>query len=314
MVSIIIPTFNRASLIAQTLDSIKGQTHTNWECLIIDDGSSDNTREVVQHFISEDARFQYHLRPGDRPKGANACRNYGLELSSGTFINWFDSDDLMHPEKLAIQLEGLESLGMPFSVCQSEVFEGHPGNIIGLKHDTIRSGNAFDDFVSKKIVWLTQAPLFRKAIFDQNTHLRFNETLQASQEWEFFSRILFQFPHYHAEDRALVLLRHHTDSISYKPEFVRLRRQNYLKARAIIYQLAKSNTMSPELELFFARFFYDTFKERVEARIFKEAFYIYHRFLLPQRLLTTMQKAKLFLALSSFYLAGKGEKLLKIKI
>ncbi|WP_372938266.1 glycosyltransferase family 2 protein, partial [Seonamhaeicola sp.] len=86
LVSIIIPTYNRAHLIGETLDSVLAQTYTHWECIVVDDGSSDHTSQVVATYCKNDARFQYHQRPLDRPKGANACRNYGFELSKGEYI------------------------------------------------------------------------------------------------------------------------------------------------------------------------------------------------------------------------------------
>ena len=79
LVSIIIPTFNRAHLIGETLDSILAQTYTHWECLITDDGSTDNSIEIIQEYVTKDTRFKLFTRPANRPKGANACRNIGLE-------------------------------------------------------------------------------------------------------------------------------------------------------------------------------------------------------------------------------------------
>lgn len=83
LVSIIIPTYNRAHLIGETLDSVLAQIYTNWECIVVDDGSTDSTAELLAFYVEKDSRFQYHHRPKDRLKGANACRNYGFELSRG---------------------------------------------------------------------------------------------------------------------------------------------------------------------------------------------------------------------------------------
>ena len=63
LVSIIIPTYNRAHLIKETLDSVLTQTYTNWECIIVDDGNSDNTEEVINSYIAKDQRFKYCHRP-----------------------------------------------------------------------------------------------------------------------------------------------------------------------------------------------------------------------------------------------------------
>lgn len=98
LVSIIIPTYNRAHLIGETLDSVLAQTYQNWECIVVDDGSTDGTDEVMAAYMAKDTRFQYHHRPKDRLPGGNAARNYGFEVSKGEYIQWFDSDDLMLPE------------------------------------------------------------------------------------------------------------------------------------------------------------------------------------------------------------------------
>ena len=95
-VSIIIPTFNRGCLLEETLQSILKQTYTKWECIIVDDGSTDNTEKIVEKYIKSDSRIQYYKRPETRKKGANSCRNYGFKLAKGEYINWFDSDDEMY--------------------------------------------------------------------------------------------------------------------------------------------------------------------------------------------------------------------------
>lgn len=108
-VSIIIPTYNRAHLIRETLNSIKEQAFDDWECIIVDDGSIDNTNEIVQEIVKNDSRFQYCHRPSQRPKGANSCRNFGFEMSKGIYINWFDSDDVMDLNFVKLKVLELEN-------------------------------------------------------------------------------------------------------------------------------------------------------------------------------------------------------------
>src|SRR5690554_3978886 len=117
LISIIIPTYNRAHLIGETLDSVLAQTYQNWECIVVDDGSTDNTDEVMAAYMAKDARFQYHHRPKDRLPGGNAARNYGFEVSKGEYIQWFDSDDLMLPEKLEMKVSSLLDKNVDFVVC-----------------------------------------------------------------------------------------------------------------------------------------------------------------------------------------------------
>ena len=108
LTSILIPTYNRVHLIIETLDSIKEQTNTNWECIIVDDGSDDGSKDVIGEYIQNDTRFQYYQRPPSRKKGANTCRNMAFEKSKGQYIKWFDSDDIMLPNALEKQVEFLE--------------------------------------------------------------------------------------------------------------------------------------------------------------------------------------------------------------
>ncbi|MGM8362775.1 glycosyltransferase family 2 protein [Flavobacterium sp. ARAG 55.4] len=107
LVSIIIPTYNRAHLIGETLDSVLAQTYENWECIIVDDGSTDNTEAFVEEYKKKDARFSYYHRPTDRLKGGNGCRNYALENSKGKFIQFLDSDDLISSNKIEVQVKQL---------------------------------------------------------------------------------------------------------------------------------------------------------------------------------------------------------------
>ena len=72
LISIIIPTYNRAHLISETLDSILAQTYLNWECIVVDDGSTDTTADVMREYIKKNSRFQYHQRPDNRKKGPNS--------------------------------------------------------------------------------------------------------------------------------------------------------------------------------------------------------------------------------------------------
>ena len=122
LISLIIPTFNRAHLLGETLESIIDMEYSFWECLVIDDGSIDYTPELMEFYTSQDSRIKNFLRPASKPKGANACRNYGFEKSKGEYINFFDSDDLIHPAKLTRQLKYLQNTNNSFTVSQVDFF------------------------------------------------------------------------------------------------------------------------------------------------------------------------------------------------
>ena len=124
LVSIIIPTFNRADLIISTLESVKNQTYDNWECLIIDDNSTDATFDRVAKFTNNDSRFKFIKKASEFKSGASVSRNIGLTLSSGKFIQFLDSDDILAENKIEQQLNIL-LLNDKFSivVCKWELFD-----------------------------------------------------------------------------------------------------------------------------------------------------------------------------------------------
>ncbi len=103
LVSVIIPTYNRAHTLTKTLNSVLNQTYQNWECLIIDDGSNDKTEEVISIFL-KDHRFKFLKRSEKQPKGAATCRNIGLENAKGSYIQFLDSDDFLAKTKFEYQM------------------------------------------------------------------------------------------------------------------------------------------------------------------------------------------------------------------
>lgn len=104
LVSVIVPSYNYGSFISETVQSLLSQTYKNWECIIIDDGSTDNTKDVVLDFARQDERIKYIYQNN---QGLSAARNTGLSNSQGEFIQFLDADDLIESKKLEIQVEFL---------------------------------------------------------------------------------------------------------------------------------------------------------------------------------------------------------------
>ena len=193
LVSIIIPTYNRAYLIGETLESIIAQNYKNWECIVVDDGSSDNTATLISDYIKKDNRFQYFQRPVERMKGANACRNYGFELSKGEYIKWFDSDDIMHADFLEKQAEVLENNSdLDFCASFSNTFLGTTHNIVAYNNPevTICDSNTIKNYILGKIIFLTPSPLWNIS-FLKGKKL-FDESLTNAHETDFNFRRLIE--------------------------------------------------------------------------------------------------------------------------
>jgi glycosyltransferase involved in cell wall biosynthesis len=192
LVSIIIPTFNRAHLIGETLDSVINQTYQNWECIIIDDGSTDNTAEIVKNYLDRDNRFHYHQRPDSYKSGGNGARNYGFALSKGDYVNWFDSDDVMFPDKITQKMNLISEGNYDFVVCKGALYESLP-EVEPIPWPLHLNGNVLLNHILGRISFVTNGPLFKKEFLLQNQPL-FDENLKVRQEWEFFNRLLLENP------------------------------------------------------------------------------------------------------------------------
>ena len=118
LVSVIMPTYNCAKFIAETLDSIKAQTYENWEVVIVDDCSKDNTKEIVDAYIANDARIKYHCLEVN--SGAAVARTTAMAMAEGEYMAFCDSDDLWMPDKLERQLAFMNDNGYAFSCTAYE--------------------------------------------------------------------------------------------------------------------------------------------------------------------------------------------------
>jgi len=116
LVSIIIPAYNSSKFINKALDSIKNQTYTNWEAIVVDDCSSDNTQEIINNFVLKDNRFIY-IRLNKR-SGAAIARNNAIKISNGSYIAFLDSDDIWTIDKLFLQVSYMEKNNLLFT-CTS---------------------------------------------------------------------------------------------------------------------------------------------------------------------------------------------------
>ena len=113
LVSIITPSYNSAKFIAETIQSVQNQTYKNWEMIIVDDGSSDETESVVLSIIQNDNRIQFYKLTQN--SGPAVARNTGIEKAKGNYIAFLDSDDLWKPQKLEKQLLFMEEENLPMT-------------------------------------------------------------------------------------------------------------------------------------------------------------------------------------------------------
>lgn len=193
-VSIIIPTYNRAELIEETLSSVMAQTLTEWECIVVDDGSSDGTKEIIKRYQEKDTRFKYIPRPSNRKKGGNTCRNIGIEQSKGEFIQFLDSDDLISANKLEEQLAALANSDIDaIATCKWGEFTTQNEKLCVVNNrptyinakSPLELLNVFGQYGT---FLLPHVYLTRKTVIDRAGE--WNEDLVINQDGEYFTRII----------------------------------------------------------------------------------------------------------------------------
>lgn len=194
LVSIIIPVFNREELIAETINSVLDQTYTNWECIVVDDGSTDQSQEVLEKYCENDSRMKYYQRPDFKIKGASSCRNYGFEKSKGEFIQFLDSDDLLSKNKLEGQLRLYKPGDLSLITCKWGGFEDSSNLTKRFKYkyhsyrnfkNGIKLLNTFGNYNEYFPLHVYLIP--RKLIEKSGL---WNENLTNNDDAEFFTRVI----------------------------------------------------------------------------------------------------------------------------
>ncbi|MEH6657586.1 glycosyltransferase family 2 protein [Leeuwenhoekiella marinoflava] len=306
LVSIIIPTYNRAHLISETLDSVLAQTYRNWECIIVDDGSTDDTDEVLSKYVAKDLRFHHYQRPKSRPKGANACRNYGFELSKGEFVNWFDDDDLMLINHLEFNLINMSDNHINCSIGQALKFNSREENRFSAYTGVLKFENTLSNFIRRNIVWYTPTVLLKKSFLESN-QIIFDEELMAAQEWEFYCKVLnVQSVTVKIHDKNTVLIREHTKSITYS-DLNKKRHWHYFLARVKVYR-NKQIRLKANDKLFLEEYFINSFKFFCRKGLIIESIKSFMVIINQNNSLSFFDKIFLFTGMVSYLVFNKGDK------
>jgi glycosyltransferase involved in cell wall biosynthesis len=208
-VSVVLPTHNRARLLTNAMQSVLNQSHTNLELIVVDDGSSDDTPQVVAAF--GDPRVRYTAHSVNR--GAAAARNTGIEMAEGSYLAFQDSDDIWRQDKLTVQLGALQRPGVAVCVCSFRLIA--PRAVTEI----IRSGGELSgDDVIKYL--LKGSGISTQTIVARTDAVRdaggFDESLEVSEDLELCLRLA---PHHNFVfvSRALVDIHASADSLTGDP-------------------------------------------------------------------------------------------------
>lgn len=192
LVSIIVPTYNRADILLETIQSIINQTYQNWECIIVDDGSQDNTQEECLKLIEKDKRIYYFKRPENRNAGGNGARNFGFLKSKGEYIKWLDSDDLITNLLLEKEIEAITKTHADVCLSSWIYFDAEKNSYTERNNLVIQNPSSGTELLH---LMGTKGEFSYPSCYLVKRELLFisglwNEKLKINQDGEFFFRVL----------------------------------------------------------------------------------------------------------------------------
>lgn len=193
-VSVILPTYNRAHLVGRAIRSVLDQTYQDFEVIIVDDGSRDNTEEIINSFTDTRIRYIRH----QQNKGGSAARNTGIKLANGKYIAFQDSDDEWLPQKLEIQVEAFSTASSEVGVVYTDMLRIEKDGKIKYWHSpTVTYGNLIDTKILEYQPFKIgiQSALIKRECFNKVGF--FDEMLPRFIDLDLFIRLLKDYHFYH---------------------------------------------------------------------------------------------------------------------
>lgn len=243
-VTVVIPTYNRADFLAEAVDSVLNQTWKDLEILVVDDGSTDRTREVMARYGK---RLKYFYKKNEGPSSA---RNVGIREAMGTYVAFLDSDDVWDPEKLSIQMEFMrkhpEIKLVCTDSCEIDSSESREGK---LKRDLM--GSLFSLLYSNSFI-RTSTVLMNKACFQEVGY--FDERYQSAEDYDVWLRVARRYPIAYLS-RPLVRYRKHEGNVSHDKITLRRNALSVLEAHYDPKEISARTyrTRMSNLHLYFGR-------------------------------------------------------------
>ena len=192
MVSIIIPCYNQAEFLPDTLANLQQQTMHNFECVVVDDGSTDDSAEIVRKTAAVDPRFRLIQKPNG---GSATARNLGLQVARGEYVQFLDADDSLDKDKLAKQVEFMQRNQLDYSCTDwLYLFEDEKHHVTWQKHTSIKSRILFSLRFSLLTRWgidfsfPPNAFLYRMDFLQRNG-LRFSESIRYREDWDYLLNV-----------------------------------------------------------------------------------------------------------------------------
>lgn len=213
-VSAIVPFFNSAEYLAESLESLLNQSIQTWECILVDDGSTDQSSKIAREYCKNDARFRYIFQEN---RGPSAARNSGVDIAQGEYVQFLDSDDILRKDRFELLLSEYKSTEKEV-VLYSNMLIGDSENIQCTRKPKRSSHIGHDvgyrDMYQKFLIdfiFIPSCLLIPKRIIEK---IKWDPSLKHSEDWDYYLNILSNDVKFRCVDIPLVIYRDTPKSLS----------------------------------------------------------------------------------------------------
>lgn len=231
LVSIIVPCYNQAQYVQETLQSVLEQTYRNWECIIVNDGSIDNTEVIANQWIEKDNRFKYFYQEN---QGLSSARNLGLEKMNGEFVQFLDSDDIIDVEKIEKSLSYIYKEHYDLVISNFRTFSLNVADsdlpFCALKKEYFDLDNILNNWDIAFSIPI-HCGFFKSSFFET---FSFPIQLKAKEDWIMWINIFRKKPNCFFLDSPLSFYRRHSGSMTFNRDFMN---NNLIKALEFINEI-----------------------------------------------------------------------------
>lgn len=259
LISIIVPCYNQAHFLDETLTSVLNQNYLNWECIIVNDGSPDNTKLIADFWIKKDKRFKYLEKENG---GLSSARNFGIDFAKGDYIQFLDSDDVLEPSKfdksMKLIIEERSQIVISNFIRFKKNVSKHKKAFCNLEDQCFNYESIVLNWDIKYSIPI-HCGLFEVGLVKKT---RFNEDLKAKEDWMFWIEFFKYNPKVNFINENLALYRMHTNGMT-KNSILMEENQN------IAYQLIYDSLDDNLKKKFFVRIINELSHEKSSFKNFK---------------------------------------------
>ncbi|KNY29645.1 glycosyltransferase family 2 protein [Pseudobacteroides cellulosolvens] len=204
LVSIIIPTYNQGAYIKEAVNSCLTQSYKDIEIIVVDDGSTDNTKEIMMPFIKEGVIKYIYQANSER----SAARNNGIRAAQGEFLQFLDSDDLLDKEKIKMQVDFLNLHPEIFAVYGvSKQFKEHPGDFVLIKPKEL-IGDISHELIKWNFITIN-------AVVSRRDDIYFDESLNTAEDWDYWLKLSLKGRKFAYMEQSVCYVRWHGSNTSH---------------------------------------------------------------------------------------------------